>query len=70
MMMDDERYKKLYNEIRKTCLCRGGNYNATSYCGIQTPDATLNMVLRPCVPDAHKTCPLFTFIKAMPTVFK
>ena len=75
-MMDDERYKKQYNNARDDCLCRGGDN-----CGIPTPDTAIYIkglrlsksppripppVIRECLPDRYLRCPLFVFIKKIP----
>ena len=58
-MMDDERNRKEYNNLREVCLgrCRTSLDIRHDWCKVVTD--------RDCKPDKYNECPLFVFTKKM-----
>jgi len=56
MMMDDERNIREYNEARKKCICAN-----KIGCTLKIPIGGNTK----CLPDKHKSCPLFVFFKSI-----
>ena len=61
-MMDDERNRRLFNEARLSCLCRGKEKVATgnSYCQILKKWS--------CSENELMSCPLWVFVKSITKV--
>lgn len=62
VMMDDERHRRLFNEARAQCLCKGKDKVATgnSYCQI--------LKKWKCAEDSMNNCPLWVFVKSITKV--
>lgn len=71
-MMDNERHKNEYNELRKECLCRNRILSKKAHehdaCTLRPYSRTLSgiaIIGKDCKPDKYLECPLFMFVKKM-----
>ncbi len=68
-MMDDERYRREYNNVRDVCLCRDRSISQKVYdktdrsISQEVYDSCKTVIGRDCKPDKYLECPLFVFIK-------